>query len=291
MDAAASLEASAKHQDVVRLAPGREPVFTVDLLAEGFEGRELVVAQVRDGFALGHHDLQVQVVHPDPSPEITPVAADPLRLHVEHIAVELVHLLLSLVLDLVFGKVLGGQRKGLQVEGVVQIFPGQYHRLQPAPVVDDAMLPFSIAGEEDLDGHFPLLTHAAGTGQDLKDDILSVGVLLPDFAKFRFFLGEAFDDVLRVHLRSGPGTRGEEEQEQRYRGSFLHDVILDASIPEKGLGDIHSNSPGEGPSTGTGPLPREECRPWRRPGCRTSWPRRSQRGGIAGRSSPGTDCR
>ena len=291
MYAAASSEASVEHQDVVRLAPGGEPVLAIDLLPESLESRELVVTQVRHRFALGHHDLQVHVVHPDPPPEVTPAAADPLRLHVKHVAHEFVHLLLSPILDLVLGKLLRGQREGLQVEGVVQIFSRQDQRFESPPVVDDAMLAFPIAGEKNLDGHLPLLTHPAGTGQDLKDNMLRVGVLLPDLAEFRLFPSEPLNDLLGIHLGSGPGTRGEEHKERQYRSSSLHDTKLDASPPEKGLDKFHSNSPGEVPSTGKGPRPREGFRPWRRRGCRRGWRRRPQRGGNAPRSSPGRGCR
>jgi len=102
-------------QLAVRMRPDGKPVFIVDNLANRFKFGELVIPGLGHGLAKRFHDLHILVVHPDFPLKIEPPSFCIFGRHGENITVELVNLFFSLVFEIVEGKLLGGQRKWIDL--------------------------------------------------------------------------------------------------------------------------------------------------------------------------------
>src|SRR5438552_997895 len=108
--------AAGKVQSIIGFRIGGEPILAVDLLAPGSElGKKILLsfllANVRDGFAEGFHDLKIAVIDPDAALKIALLADDFLGSNVENIAMQFVLLLLADIENLIFRDFVGGEHE------------------------------------------------------------------------------------------------------------------------------------------------------------------------------------
>src|SRR5215472_11096377 len=110
-------------QDVVGAGVGGKPVLAVDLFTIGHEGRAQVFfnvflllavgsADLGHGLAAALHDLKIAVVNPEAPLKIAVALLDGLRGNIKNIGVDLIHVLLADVQQVVLGQVVGGQNEG-----------------------------------------------------------------------------------------------------------------------------------------------------------------------------------
>lgn len=104
---------------------GREPVAAVNHFAPGHKRRMKVLLAflgvVGDHPAVGDDDLKIVVVDPDPAVQVSMALVNLLWADVEDIAVDLIHLLLAVVADVVGGKVGGCEDKKVADLQVLEI--------------------------------------------------------------------------------------------------------------------------------------------------------------------------
>src|SRR5262245_54218345 len=77
---------------------------------------------VRNGFAIGLHDLEILVINPDLTLKITLVLLDCFRRDVEDIAIDLVDHFLSEILHAVFPDIIACENKRLDLSHILEIF-------------------------------------------------------------------------------------------------------------------------------------------------------------------------
>src|ERR1700687_2035351 len=108
-------------QGVVCLGIRGEPILAVDLLPPGSELREKILlasffpANIRNRLAVSLHDLEIVVIDPDSSLKIALLAYDLFGRKIEHIAMQLVLLLLPHVKNLIFRNFVAGKHEGQPV--------------------------------------------------------------------------------------------------------------------------------------------------------------------------------
>src|SRR3954470_880741 len=105
-----------KMERVVSFGIGWEPVFVVDLFPPGGEfGEQIFVVflftNVRNGLAVSFNDLKVMIVHPDTALKISLLPDNFFGGYIEHVAVQLIFLLLAYVQNVVFTYLVRSQHK------------------------------------------------------------------------------------------------------------------------------------------------------------------------------------
>src|SRR5258708_18767471 len=200
VDVAACVEG--EMQGAFGLGVGGEPVFAVNLLVVGGEGRLQVLVAfarvLRDGHAVDQDDLIVLLVDPDFSLEVVFVFFDGLGGHGEGVGVELVDVLAAEVVDLVFGLVFGGEDEGQAVLDLVEVGGGHHDALESVlGGEDDVLFAFAVFVEGDVGDLLVLAVDAVvvfGDGVDF--DGLAVGVIFAGLLEGGFTLAEFFDDLV-----------------------------------------------------------------------------------------------
>jgi hypothetical protein len=194
------------------LGVGGEPVFAVNLLVVGGEGRgEIFVAfalVLGDGDAVDEDDLEVLLVDPDFALEVALAFFEGLGAGGEDVGVELVDVLTAEVGDVVFGQVFGGQDEGEAVLDLVEVGGSHLDALEGVlGGEDDVLLALAFAVEGDVSDLLVLAVDAVGVldeGVDFHG--LTEGVVLAGEIEEGLAGGELFDDLLWGYVRGGRGV-------------------------------------------------------------------------------------
>ncbi len=226
-------------EDAFGLGVGGEPVFAVDLLVVGGEGRLEVrvsgASILRDGGAVDEDDLQVLLIDPDAALEVVLVLFEDLGAGVEDVGVDVVDLLAADVGDVVVGQVGCGEDEGEAVGDLVEVGGGHGDAAVGAVVEgvlrgeDDALFAGTLLVEDDVGDLLVLADDLAGVEVEVIDfDGLAEAVGVEGVGEFGFAGAELLDDLvggearwwggieLAEALLGGRGERdceGEEESE------------------------------------------------------------------------------
>ena len=166
------------------LGVGGEPVFSVDLLVVGGEGRLKVLMAsagiLRDGFAVDEDDLEILLIDPDLALEVVFSLFEGLWASGEDIGIELIYLLTAEISDVVFGKVFGGEDEGEAVLDLVEV--GGAHDDALEGVLrgeDDVFFALTVLVEGNVGDLLVLAVDAVGVFVEGVDfDCLAEGVVL-----------------------------------------------------------------------------------------------------------------
>lgn len=193
--------ARAEMEVIVRAGVNRKPITFLDVLAIGAETRKNVFIilsdDVRDSLAIGHDDLKIGAIDPHTALEIALFFFDDFGANVKDIARKLIDLLAANVSDVVFGKLRGGEDKGLNGTDVIEILFAEHNALEGVlRGVSDLFEALALGREDDIAGHTILAIGAIIVVDGLDGEGLGVGVVVPFLPEFGFALGKTLDDVL-----------------------------------------------------------------------------------------------
>src|SRR5690606_8424350 len=151
---------------------------------------------IRNRFAIGFHDLEIEVVDPDPAFEIPLAFLDLPGLDVEHVRVDLVDQLFAGVLDVIEREVVGGENERLNLADILEVLRSQLDAPQRAlRGIYDLLGPPAVRLEQDVADEVIFPQNAVAAVKLLDPDLLPVGVIGAGVAKFRLLGGELLDDL------------------------------------------------------------------------------------------------
>ena len=190
-------------QYVIDLSVNGEPVLAVHLIAPGGEGGEqvflaapLLDAEVGHVLAVGLHDLEVAIIHPDAALKIAPVFFDLLGRNVEHVGADLVDALFADVQNLVVRNLIAGQHERHPVLDIVKVLfrhsDAYQRRLRREHHV---FLALALVVEQHVFHLLVLAVHRVAV-ERLHRQRLPVGIVVTRNLELFFFGGEFLDDVL-----------------------------------------------------------------------------------------------
>ncbi len=150
---------------------GGEPVFAVDLLVVGGEGRlQVLVALAHvlgNGHAVDEDDLVVLLIDPDLALEVVLAFFEGLGGGGEDVGVELIDVLAAQVVDVVLGLVFGGEDEGQTVLDLVEVGGGHHDAFEGVlRGEDDVFLALAIFVEGDVGDLLVLAVDAVGVFGD-----------------------------------------------------------------------------------------------------------------------------
>jgi len=198
------------------LGVGGEPVFSVDLLVVGGEGRLQVFMAgtrvLRYRLAVNEDNLQVLLLNPYFSLEVVLSFDEGFGRDGEDVGVELVDALAAEVVDVVFGLIFGGEDERQAMLDFVEV--GGSHEDAFEGVLrgeDDVFFALAGVGEGDVCDLLVLAVDAVGVfGDGVDFDGLAIGVVFAGFGEERLALAEFLDDFV---YGDASGRRGIERSE------------------------------------------------------------------------------
>src|SRR5712691_970026 len=209
-----------------------EPVLAVDLLAVGLKFREYLslLAGGADATAIGLDDLEIPVVHPDQTGEVTIISFELLGLDGEDVAADFIHDLMAQVPDQILGQLIGGQHKRLDVLHVLQVFRSQRDLLERGNWRTRYLLgALALRAEDDVGDGFPAAGDAPCVVEFLNARGLMIGINLAGLGKLRLFGREFLDDLVNLGRGEFIGARSEERgggQKQASEGAHISIIHL-----------------------------------------------------------------
>src|SRR6266702_6795488 len=155
-----------------------------------------------DSLSVDEDDLEVLLIDPYLSLEVMLVLLDGPGTGLEDVGVEFVDLLAAEVLDVVLGKIVGGEDEGQAVLNVVKVGGGHHDRggagIETARwCEDDVLFALALAIEGDVGDLLILTVDLPGIVVDRVDfDRLAEGIVLAGLGEFGFACGEPGNDLL-----------------------------------------------------------------------------------------------
>jgi hypothetical protein len=189
-------------QRPLRLGVDREPVFAVNLLAIGDEGRGKVLValpfDVRHILPVCHHNLVVPLVHPDAPLEVPLALFHHLGRNIKNVGLQCIHALPAHVGDVVLANLLLCQHKRQSVLNVAKVRRSHHDALQRvARRIDGLFHLVPVRGKDDVVHLQKLAVWLAVVVQGVHLDRALVGVIVQRALEGAFFGGKLVDDLLR----------------------------------------------------------------------------------------------
>src|SRR5215471_14429978 len=194
-------------QGVIGARVSRKPILPINLLAVRYKRGRKVLLHVlvllavagnglRYSLAAGLHNLKIVALNPDPALEIPLALLDRLGRNIKNIRVDLVHVLLAGINQVVAGNLFRGHDECYLGPEILFIFPadrelaerrlrGKDHSLHPAA--------FVVVGDV---AHRAILAGDREAVKFLDGNVLPERVVVAGLLEKRFFGGKFFDDLL-----------------------------------------------------------------------------------------------